>query len=67
MQTGLLAEEYCGLRIPLQVLKSAAGWYLGTFSLEDGPISRESQEYWPSEEEATFALKAGHWTQRLHP
>lgn len=38
---GLLALEYCGKRLPLQVLQSAAGFYIGTMD-DDGPCSRES-------------------------
>ena len=66
--TGLLAREYCGLRLPLQVLRSAAGHYIGTFD-ESGPVSRESVEYWPTREAAQAALEAGGdaWTQREEP
>jgi len=55
----------CGL--PLQVLKSAAGFYIGTAD-EMGPMSRDSVEYWPTEDQAQTALDAGRdaWTQREH-
>lgn len=68
--TGKLAFEYCAKRLPLQVLRSAAGYYLGTCDEEDGPCSRESVEYWPTEEAAQLALQGAPgetWTQREHP
>ncbi len=49
------------------VLKSAAGFYIGTFCPVEGPISRESQEYWRTEAQAEKALQTGRWTQRPHP
>lgn len=59
---GQLAAE-CGLSLPLQVLSSAAGHYIGTAA--DGiPYSRESVEYFASAELASAALEAGAWTQR---
>ena len=65
---GKLAFDIMGIRLPLQVLQSAAGFYLGTFN-EQGPSSRESAEYWPSRDEAEQALANGPsaWTQRDHP
>lgn len=67
--SGKLALEYCGLSLPVEVLQSARGYYLGTYSIEEGPVSRESAEYWPTEEAAQKALDAGPdaWTQRDHP
>ena len=62
---GLLAA-HVGKRLPLQVLRSAAGHYIGTFD-DDGPVSRESVEYFPSHEAARHALETGAWTQRQHP
>jgi len=53
-----------GFQLPLEVLQSAAGFYLGTSEL-GMPFSRESQEYWPSAEAASGALKNGTWTQKL--
>lgn len=51
---------------PLEVLRSAAGYYIGT--QEDGmPYSRDSQEYFASREEAQEALEEGTFTLRLHP
>jgi hypothetical protein len=66
--TGMLAFESLGVRLPLQVLRSAAGHYIGTFD-DEGPVSRESAEYWATEAEAERAMAAGEgsgWTQRDH-
>lgn len=63
---GKLAKEYCRKRLPLQVLKSAAGYYIGT-SDEEGPVSRESQEYWRKQEAAEYALANDEWTQKETP
>ncbi|MGK2924616.1 MAG: hypothetical protein ACSLE2_03260 [Lysobacterales bacterium] len=63
---GLLALAYVGKSLPLQVLRSAAGHYIGTFD-DDGPASRESVEYFPSHEAARHALETGAWTQRQYP
>ena len=63
---GVLAAQDRGLRLPLEVLKSRAGFYIGT-STQEGPYSRESVEYWQAESEAWSALKNQTWTQRLHP
>ncbi|WP_025297179.1 hypothetical protein [Chania multitudinisentens] len=63
MAEGYLALTQCGKTLPLQVLRSRNGFYLGT--TEDGmPFSRESQEYWRSRGEADKALLAGTWHQR---
>jgi hypothetical protein len=67
MQYGRLAWEYCQLRLPLQVLRSAAGYYLGTFSEDEGPVSRESDCYWDTQEEAEAALESGVWPQKPRP
>lgn len=59
---GKLASE-SGVRLPLQVLQSAAGYYLGTFT-DEGPYTRESAEYWPTREVAEARMTSGNWTQR---
>lgn len=64
--SGHLAKRYSGLDLPVQVLRSGAGYYLGTID-EDGPCSRESQEYFPNKESAEAALQTGRWTQRERP
>lgn len=63
---GQLAYVFCGKRLDLLVMKSQAGWYIGTAD-EDGPCSRESVEYFGSDEAARIALRAGEWTQRQNP
>ncbi len=64
---GILAERYgFGCR-PLEVLSSAAGYYIGTSSEEGLPISRESLEYFQTHAFATVALRTGAWTQRDQP
>lgn len=62
---GYLASTM-GKYLPLNVLRSAAGYYIGTAD-ECGPVSRESVEYFRSEKSATEALKTGSWKQRLNP
>nr|WP_230971734.1 hypothetical protein [Nitrogeniibacter aestuarii] len=64
--TGLLARTCCKLHLPLCILKSGAGYYVGTAN-DCGPVSRESQEYWPSQANAAKALEDGTWTQRQEP
>ena len=63
---GQLALEYCGKRLPLQILRSNAGFYIGTAD-DDGPVSRESAEYFSTREEAERAHTDAAWTQRGHP
>lgn len=62
LKTGKLAREVCGKRLPLQVLQSAAGFYVGTFD-DEGPCSRESEEYFRSKVLAQAALDTGKFTQ----
>lgn len=63
---GYLALACTGKRLPLQVRYSAAGHYIGTAD-EDGPVSRESAEYFRSQDAADHALATGRWQQRVHP
>lgn len=49
--------------LPLCVLQSAAGYYIGTAN-DEGPVSRESMEYWKTEDAAETALRSNAWTQR---
>jgi hypothetical protein len=65
-KTGHLAKKYCGLNLHLRVCESRAGFYIGT-QMGGGPVSRESVEYFGSEEEATEAFDSGSWTQRQEP
>ena len=66
IQYGLLALSI-GKRLPLQVCRSAAGFYVGTLDADGLPVSRESAEYWRRPELAAEALRKGHWTQRHEP
>lgn len=66
MTIGKLAAQ-AGYPLPLEVLSSAAGFYLGTLSPTEGPISRESAEYFPTYDAAENALSTGDWTQRANP
>jgi len=63
---GQLAREFCNKRLPLAVLKSNAGFYIGTLD-EEGPCSRESVEYFPTQALAIKALESGNWTQKSYP
>lgn len=63
---GYLAQACTGKRLPLQVRHSAAGHYIGTAD-DDGPVSRESVEYFRSQCAADHALATGRWQQRIHP
>lgn len=63
---GFLANLICGKQLPLQVLQSNAGFYIGTFDDKQGfNCSRESVQYWPTETSANEALKSGAWTQKM--
>lgn len=64
---GCLALEYCNKRLPLTVLKTRA-YYIGTLDATDGlPCSRESVEYFDTQEKAEKALRTGNWTQKQYP
>lgn len=63
MQYGKRALAHLRLELPLQVLMSNAGFYIGTLD-EEGPASRESVEYYSSRELAQQALDNGTWTQQ---
>ncbi len=59
---GELALACCGKKMPVEVMRSHAGFYLGT-SDNTAPLSRESIEYWRTRGEAEDALRDGNWTQ----
>jgi hypothetical protein len=63
---GRLAFVCCMKREEVQILKSQAGFYIGTLS-EDMPCSRESNEYYPTQDEALAALRDDTWTQKIAP
>ena len=61
-----LAHKYLKEKHRLQVCESGAGFYVGATDQNTGePVSRDSQEYYQTEEEAQFALDNRTWTQRL--
>ncbi|MBK7656701.1 MAG: hypothetical protein IPJ18_18365 [Betaproteobacteria bacterium] len=62
---GMLALDYCNKKLPLQVLQSAAGFYIGTQDPESGPCSRESNEYFRTREKAQTAFENNQWTERV--
>ncbi|WP_179207549.1 hypothetical protein [Escherichia coli] len=47
---GILAAQ-AGYTLPLQVLSSVRGYYIGT-QCDEGPVSRESVEYYRNHEQA---------------
>jgi hypothetical protein len=65
-QMGKLAKQ-CGMDLPLRVMQSGAGHYIGTQDEDGMPFSRESQDYFPSREAAAEALETGRWTQKQNP
>ena len=63
---GVLASR-AGFDLPIRVLSSRAGYYIGTFSETHRPVSRESQQYYPTQQLAEEAFRKGTWTQRRNP
>ena len=61
-----LATRTFGHDVKLGVWQSGGGFYLGHWDVE-GPVSRDSQEYWATKELAEQALKDKSWTQRVNP
>ena len=62
---GVLASR-AGFDLPIRVLSSNAGYYVGTFSETHGPVSRESQ-YFDKRIDAEEAFRNQNWIQRKHP
>src|SRR5690606_27833937 len=63
---GYQALADVGKRLPLQVLRSAAGHYIGTADA-DSPVTRGSVGYLRSHHTAEHAIHTGRRQQRLHP
>lgn len=63
MKYGQIAKVWGFGELPLRVLQSNAGWYIGTWDNE-GPVSRESECYYRTQEEAQKALDTNTWTQK---
>ena len=58
-----------GEKLPLEILQSFAGFYIGTQFYDPeiecmAPFTRESIQYWKSKEAAEEALRSGLWTQK---
>lgn len=64
---GKIAKEILNLDLELQILKSNAGYYIGTASEELGPVSRESVEYYKKFSDAEKAFSLNEWTQKQEP
>lgn len=60
---GHLAKLCFNVALPLQICRSETGYFIGTVHPQDGPYSRESEEYFPTLEAAEAALESGAWTQ----
>lgn len=66
LKYGELAAD-CGKKLVLKVMRSHTGFYIGTSDEEGFPFSRESIEYFKTQEEASLALATESWTQKEHP
>lgn len=64
IQHGYLASR-AGIFLPLQVLGSDDGFYIGTW--QNGPYTRESIEFFPDRDTALRALNTSNWTQFQYP
>jgi hypothetical protein len=61
---GEIALVLTNSKLRLRVCRSAAGYFIGTFRSDLAvPISRESNEYYRTFDEAQTALEEGTWTQ----
>lgn len=66
MSIGMLAMRYSGREMPLCVIEEFDGFAVGTRIDADGPrYTRESEEVFPTAEQASMAIQSGRWTQRL--
>lgn len=69
---GMLAYQCNRQKLPLEVLKSHAGFYIGTVvstgdEFERGaPNTRESDRYWQKAHEAQSSLETGDWVQNQY-
>ena len=60
---GYLVKKFEGLKLPLEILSSPYGWYIGT--RKDGsPYTQESAELYSTAKAAERAFRTGQWTQR---
>ena len=63
MTNAKIAQQH-GFSLPLQVLESAKGFYIGAALADGSPVSRESVEYFADHASASQALTDNTWTQR---
>ena len=56
-QNGILAAA-AGYTLPLEILKSTRGYYIGT-QCSEGPVSRESEEYFKKHDQAAEKQQTG--------
>jgi phage FluMu protein Com len=56
----------CGSELPVKVLRSAAGYYLGRWCPRCGPYERVSVSYYPSRPAAEAALASGEYDSRVY-
>ena len=61
-----ILDTRTGKRLPIIVMESVAGFYLGTRTAKGEPYSRESEEYFGTRHGAEQALARGTWTARRH-
>ena len=66
MEYGKLAAQI-GMRLKLEVMESARGYYIGTQTEYGEPVSRESNEYFDTEQQVEAALAGRLWTQKQNP
>ncbi len=64
--SSFLAVTILGEDVASEVCSSARGFYIGCTD-DQGPVARDSAEYWTTCIEAQKALDDHEWTQRLHP
>jgi len=62
LSTDVATCEDCGTVLPLKVLRSAAGYYIGFFCPQCGPYSRESG-YYRTYDQALNALRSGQFNR----
>lgn len=56
--------NHCVKGLEIKVLNSSAGFYIGTFDDEEGPMCRLSRDYWKTKIEAQTALNYGSYVAR---
>lgn len=62
---GKIAAQF-GYDLEVEILRSHAGYYIGTASETEGPVSRESN-YYQEKKDAEYDLVNRSWIQREEP